>query len=40
MYDRQQWTAMYVGSLDARMTMTRDGGSCVGWTLDKQLSEE
>jgi len=40
MHDRQQWTAMYVRSLDARMTMTRDGSGSVGWTYDKELSKE
>jgi len=29
MHDRQQWTAVYIGSLAARMTMIGDGG--VGW---------
>ena len=28
MCDHQQWTAVFVGSLAARMTMTGDGG---GW---------
>jgi len=27
-HDHQQWTAVYVGSLAARMTLTRDAG---GW---------
>jgi len=26
MHDRQQWTAVYVGSPAVRMTMTGDGG--------------
>ena len=44
MHDRRQWTAVYVGSLAARMTMTGDGGSwnqrCAGCSRKDNMAPD